>query len=119
MVPGSKKIGWGGRRKGAGRKRELHKKDRVKIAFLYFSRMQRRPGSKGGGRPPRKATIHTLAVENGVTARMIERALAEFLPKIRACDAAMSEFNEGWIRPIQIEPWKRKLKILLQEFEES
>ena len=37
----NKKGSWGGRRKGAGRKRELTLSDRRKIASDYFARMQK------------------------------------------------------------------------------
>jgi hypothetical protein len=73
-----KQIGsWGGRRKGAGRKRELTLSDRRKIASDYHARMQKIRDL--GNTPCREAAIRLMA-EYGATHRMVERCLAEFLP---------------------------------------
>jgi len=76
-----KKIGnWGGRRKGAGRKRELGLSDRRdKIAADYFARMQKRQNN----RPLREALIRELMAKYKVTHRMVVRCVAEFLPDFR------------------------------------
>jgi Arm domain-containing DNA-binding protein len=86
-----KKIGsWGGRRDGAGRKRALAIEVREKITKDYFAR--RRSDSALSGKPLRRETvIRKLMAKFGVTHRMVERALGEFLPQIRegAADAAL------------------------------
>jgi hypothetical protein len=101
---------WGGRRNGAGRKRELELSDRREIAGDYFACMQkRRMGSVAGvveerrvekrrrrrlmmgsvtgvveeRRPFREALIRELMAEYKVTHRMVVRCVAEFLPDIR------------------------------------
>ena len=106
----ARQIGsWGGRRKGAGRKRELELSDRREIAGDYFVCMQkRRMGSVAGvveerrvkdrrrrlmmgsvagvveeRRPFREALIRELMAEYKVTHRMVVRCVAEFLPDIR------------------------------------
>jgi hypothetical protein len=84
-----KKIGsWGGRRKGAGRKRELGLSDRREIAGDYFACMQKRRMRSVAGvveerRPFREALIRELMAEYKVTHRMVVRCVAEFLPDIR------------------------------------
>src|SRR5215471_7396815 len=83
-----KKIGsWGGRRKGAGRKRELGLSDRREIAGDYFACMQKMMGNVAGvveeRRPFREALIRKLMAEYKVTHRMVLRCVAEFLPDIR------------------------------------
>jgi Arm DNA-binding domain len=108
-VPRRKKIGnWGGRRSGAGRKRELGLSDRREIAGDYFACMQERRGnvahlveerrvkerrrrlmmgSVAGvldeRRPFREALIRRLMAEYNVTHRMVVRCVAEFLPNVR------------------------------------
>jgi hypothetical protein len=72
---------WGGRRKGAGRKRELTVSNRRKIASYYHARMQKIRDL--GNTPCREAAIRKLMAECGATHRMVERCLAEFLPAIR------------------------------------
>jgi Arm DNA-binding domain len=75
-----KKIGsWGGRRKGAGRKRELGLSDRREIAGDYFARTQKWQNN----RPLREALIRKLMAKYNVTHRMVARCVAEFLPNIR------------------------------------
>lgn len=96
----SKKATWGGKRRGAGRKHTLSENDRLWIASIYYSRMQRIPAGLArsseainaadarifshGVYRRRDAVIRKLAEEYRVTPRMIERILAEFLPHIRA-----------------------------------
>jgi Arm domain-containing DNA-binding protein len=105
----SRTIGsWGGRRKGAGRKREFGLSDRREIAGDYFACMQKRMGNVAGvveeprveqrrrrlmmgsvagvveeRRPFREALIRKLMAEYKVTHRMVVRCVAEFLPDIR------------------------------------
>src|SRR5262245_1439113 len=105
----SRTIGsWGGRRKGAGRKRELGLSDRREIAGDYFACMQKRIGNVAGvveerrleerrrrlmmgsvagveeeRRPFPEALIRALAAEYKVTHRMVVRCVAELLPDIR------------------------------------
>ena len=75
-----KKIGsWGGRRKGAGRKRERGLSDRREIAGDYFARMQKRRNNQ----PLREALIRELMAKYDVTHRMVVRCVAEFLPEFR------------------------------------
>jgi Arm DNA-binding domain len=82
---------WGGRRNGAGRKRELGLSDRREIAGDYFARMQTRQNN----RPLREALIRKLMAEYNVTHRMVVRCVAEFLPDIR-WNAKMYKYaNEG------------------------
>jgi hypothetical protein len=94
----------GGRRKGAGRKRELGLSDRREIAGDYFACMQKRRMGRVAGvgeerhvkerrlrlmmgveerRPFREALICELMAEYKVTHRMVVRCVAEFLPDIR------------------------------------
>ena len=108
-VPRRKKIGnWGGRRSGAGRKRERGLSDRREIAGDYFACMQERRGNVARvveerrvkerrrrlmmgsfagvveeRRPFREALIRTLMAEYKVTHRMVVRCVAEFGPDIR------------------------------------
>jgi hypothetical protein len=56
---------WGGRRNGAGRKRELGLSDRREIAGDYFDGMQKRRNN----RPLREALIRKLMAEYNVTHR--------------------------------------------------
>ena len=75
-----KKLGsWGGRRKGAGRKRELGLSDRREIAGDHFAHMQKRRNNW----PLREALIRKLMAEYNVTHRMVVRCVAEFLRDIR------------------------------------
>jgi hypothetical protein len=78
----------GGRRKGAGRRRDLKESDREEIAHDYFVRMQlRRIGRDELGweeLPANKTLVIQELIEDwNVSHRMIDRCLAEFLPKIR------------------------------------
>jgi len=78
--PPARQIGsWGGRRKGAGRKRDLGLSDRREIAGDYFDGMQKRRNN----RALREALIRKLMAEYNVTHRMVVRCVAEFLPDIR------------------------------------
>jgi hypothetical protein len=78
--PPARQIGsWGGRRKGAGRKRELGLSDQREIASDYFAGMQK----PRNNRPLREALIRKLMAEYNVTHRMVVRCVAEFLPDIR------------------------------------
>jgi Arm DNA-binding domain len=100
---------WGGRRNGAGRKRERGLSDRREIAGDYFACMQKRrmggvadvgeerrvkerrrrlmmrsvAGVGEERRPFREALIRELMAEYNVTHRMVVRCVAEFLPAIR------------------------------------
>jgi hypothetical protein len=69
---------WGGRRKGAGRKRELTVSDRRKIASDYHARMQKIRDL--GNTPRRDAIIRKLMAKYNVTHRMVVRCLDEWLP---------------------------------------
>jgi Arm DNA-binding domain len=76
----SRTIGsWGGRRKGAGRKRKLTLSSRRKIAGNYFAGMQKRQNN----RRLREALIGKLMAKYKVTHRMVVRCVAEFLPDFR------------------------------------
>ena len=70
--------GWGGRRKGAGRKRKLPLSDRRKIASDYFARKQENRDLEDNA-ASRDAIIRELAAKYGVTYRMVMRCLDEFL----------------------------------------
>jgi hypothetical protein len=79
-----KKIGnWGGRREGAGQKRELELSDRRKIAGDYFAHMQRWRNNRPFRESFRDALIRKLMAKYGVTHRMVVRCVAEFLRDIR------------------------------------
>jgi Arm DNA-binding domain len=87
-----RKTGWGGKRKGAGRKRSLPEWDRKDIARDYFARRQIRRQDK----PPRRATvIRELMAEYNDSGRMIERCIAEFLPTIRLNNHLWRYATEG------------------------
>ena len=104
-----KKLGsWGGRRKGAGRKRELGLSDRREIAADYFARIQKRQNS----RPLREALIRTLMVDYKVTHRTVERCVAEFLPDIRWNAKMYNYAMEGAkrIQPLPARDIKRAFK---------
>ena len=89
-----KQIGnWGGRRKGAGRKREFTLSVRRKIASDYHARMQKVRDL--GNALYREAAIRKLMAKYGATYRMVERCLAEFLPDIRWNKAIYGYANEG------------------------
>ena len=113
-VKHSGKAAWGGNRKGAGRKRTLKEKDREKTALTYYQRMQVIPAfySSTGERvqPRRKAVIQKLANEKNITFRLIERILAEFLPRIRREFRAVREINEGNVQIRHIARWEKALK---------
>src|SRR5215831_8744490 len=72
---------WGGRRNGAGRKRELELSDRWEIAGDYFARMQK--AREFGDTLRRDAVIRKLMAKYKVRHRMVVRCIAEFLPDIR------------------------------------
>jgi hypothetical protein len=117
---------WGGRRNGAGRKRELELSARREIAGDYFACMQKRRGKVAGvleerrveerrrrlmrgavavdveeRRPFGKALIRELITEYKVTHRMVVRCVAEFLPDIRWNDKMYKCAIEGdEIRPL-------------------
>jgi hypothetical protein len=84
---------WGGRRKGAGRKRELGFSDRREIACDYFARMQE--AREFGDTLRRDAVIRKLIAEYKVTHRMVVRCVAEFLPDIRRNEKMYRYANEG------------------------
>ena len=81
MKRSNKKSSWGGKRPGAGRKPKLEISDREQIAKDYFARMRRDEESRPARR---KSVISELMDEFGITHRMVERAIAEFLPEIRS-----------------------------------
>jgi hypothetical protein len=93
-VPKIKKAGWGGKRKGAGRKPVLALLKRRKIANDYFARMgpDRELLSDS---PRREAVIRKLMAKYGVAHRMVERCLAEFLPCVRRNSARWAYATEG------------------------
>jgi hypothetical protein len=96
-----KQIGsWGGRRKGAGRKRELKLSVRREIASKYFRRMEKARDLLQSNPPRREAIIGKLMAQFRVTHRMVERCLAEFLPNIRLNTAMYRDAIEG----LQIQP---------------
>jgi Arm DNA-binding domain len=72
---------WGGRRNGAGRKRELGLEDRRKIADDYLARM--REPRESGDTPRRDAVIRDLMAKFGTTRRMVRRCLDEWLAPTR------------------------------------
>jgi Arm DNA-binding domain len=72
---------WGGRRNGAGRKRELGLEDRRKIAGDYLARMQ--DPREFGDTPRRDAVIRDLMAKFGTTRRMVRRCLDEWLAPTR------------------------------------
>ena len=93
LVKRRKKIGgWGGKRLVAGRKRKLEISDREQIAKNYFTRMRKDEES----RPARReSVIGELMDEFGTTHRMVERAIAEFLPDIRLNAEIWAYATEG------------------------
>jgi hypothetical protein len=118
---------WGGRRNGAGRKRERALSARREIAGDYSACMQKRRMGYVAGRVAerrveerrrrlmmgsvagveeqwlsfRESLIRTLMAEYKVTHRMVVRCVAEFLPDIRQ-DTKMYEYanKDAVIRPL-------------------
>ena len=88
----NKKSRWGGKRPGAGRKCKLEISDREQIAKDYFARMRRDEESRPARR---KSVISELMDEFGTTHRMVERAIAEFLPEIRSEKAIWAYATDG------------------------
>ena len=87
---------WGGRRKGAGRKRELEFSKRREIASAYFDRMQKGRDLELQSDPPsREAVIRKLTAKYDVTHRMVQRCVAEFLPDIRRNSALYADATVG------------------------
>ena len=77
MAGSSKNAEWGGKRKGAGRKRGLVFSERRQIASAYFTRRQKvRDLELQNHSPRREAVIRKLMTEHGVTLRMVERVIA-------------------------------------------
>jgi hypothetical protein len=77
-----KQVGsWGGRRKGAGRKRQLTLSCRRKIVTDYLAVMQK--GRDLGNTPRRDAVIRKLMAKFRVTYRMVVRCLDECLRNAR------------------------------------
>ena len=98
-----KQIGsWGGRRKGADRKRELTFSVRREIASEYFRRMGKARDLLQSNAPGREAIICELMAQFRVTHR--ERCLAEFLQNVRRNTAIYKDALEGF----QIQPFRRK-----------
>jgi hypothetical protein len=87
----NKKSSWGGKRPGAGRKSKLKIAVREQIAKDYFARMRKDEGSK----PTRRSVIIRLMGDFGTTHRMVERAIAEFLPELRPNAAIWAYATEG------------------------
>ena len=107
-VKSRKQIGsWGGRRKGAGRKRKLTLSDRRKIASEYFARMQE--GRDLGDTPRREAIIGELMAKFGVTHRMVVRCLDDFLRNTQ-CNVEMWRYaTEGdGIQPLPADEKKSR-----------
>jgi Arm domain-containing DNA-binding protein len=86
------KSTWGGKRPGAGRKRKLETSDRKQIAKTYFARRRRDEESRPARR---KSVISELMDEFGTTHRMVDRAIAEFLPEIRSEAKIWAYATEG------------------------
>ena len=75
--------GWGGRRKGAGRKPKLLVMKRQNLVSDYFA-LKQILREKYQKKPPyRDEIIQELMNEHGVSRRMVERCLAEYLPQKR------------------------------------
>jgi hypothetical protein len=85
--------GWGGRRKGAGRKAELAPSDRQKIASHYLARKEEIRDLEET--PHRDTILHELAAEYGVTYRMVVRCLDEFLRKTEHNEKMWRYATEG------------------------
>jgi len=106
----------GGRRKGAGRKRELALSDRLKIASDYHARMQKiREGNTKASfsrRRRREDIIRGLMAKYGATHRMIVRCLDEFLGKTKHNEKMWKYATEGdGIQPLPTQEKKiKKLK---------
>src|SRR5689334_6195083 len=79
-VPKIKKDRRGGKRKGAGRKRALEFEKRREIASDYFARMWK---DRDRNSLRREAVIDKLIAKYGVTHRMVERCVTEFLRCVR------------------------------------
>jgi hypothetical protein len=79
--PNNQIGGWGGRRKGAGRKAELALSDRRKIASDYLARKEEIRDLEET--PHRDTILHELAAEYGVTYRMVVRCLNDFLAQTK------------------------------------
>ena len=100
---------WGGRRKGAGRKRQLTLSNRRKIASDYLARMKK--SRELGDTPHRNALLHELAAKYGVTYRMVVRCLDEFLSDTRWNEAIYGYATEGdGIQPLPAAKEIKKLK---------
>jgi hypothetical protein len=93
---------WGGKREGAGRKRELKDEDRKRIAKHYAKRMALQTK-----RPARELVVRELMDEYQVTHRMVERALAEFLSEIRIWAYATKGMKRQPLSAREIEKLKR------------
>jgi hypothetical protein len=95
----------------AGRKRELKIEDRKRIAKDYFKRMQNRRELASESKPPRREPIITELMDKfGVTHRMVERAIAEFLPQLQIFAYATKGMDE--LEPLsarEIKKPKRRL----------
>ena len=107
----------GGRRKGAGRKRELTLSDRRKIASDYHARMQkiREGNTKASSFSPRRRRediIRELMAKYGATHRMVVRCLDDFLGKTRHNEKMCRYATEGdGIQPLPAEQKEiKKLK---------
>ena len=111
-----RKAGWGGKRKGAGRKHSLQELDREDIARDYFVRMRSRRqfALENDQNPPRRAdVIKELMTEYSTSGRMVERCISQFLPSFRS-ETAIWEYATENLGELQRLPAKdseiRKLK---------
>ena len=75
MPSSEKKVGWGGKREGAGRP-PLESSIRQEIASGYFERKEELRNR--GNSWQRKNIIRELMAKHGVTPRMVERCRAEY-----------------------------------------
>jgi len=98
---------WGGRRKGAGRKRKLTLSFRRKIASDYLARMQE--PREFGDTLRRDAVIRDLMAEFGITRRMVKRCLDEWLAPTRWNTKMYRSATEG--APTQPLPEKKIEKL--------
>jgi|SRR5215813_6741382 len=93
---------WGGRRKGAGRKRELGLSERREIAREYLARMHE--PREFGDTPRRDAVIRDLVAEFEITPRMVRRCLDECLAPTRWHTEMYKQAIEG----AEIQPLPRE-----------
>ena len=81
--------GWGGKRKGAGRPKELEDSEQEEVARYYHGMMQggRVGASRKKWKRPKSADIMSfLAAEYLVSKRTVRRSIERFRPAIRAAE---------------------------------